>query len=243
MPGQIKTIQPTDTPKQKPSATTETVHDYDTVNKNTQHSHALRLALGSILTPKRPYSPSSHSQSKSSSGTSSPALSYSFSSPPSSSVATPSSNPPSPPQPPQVPHSTPVPMYRLPDHYLQSLQQFHANAPLHHIHQLSQVHTPSRLGQLEHPPQAGYVPAKPDSTGPATMTQTHSYAPQTAVPAQHPHPQSPAPEHAEHAVHAPTSTGDDPAVAADGSTPTRPRYIKTLQSKSAWDALIHGSFS
>jgi len=206
----------------------ETYHDHDPINqhKNLQHKEALRLALGSILTPKRPFTPS-----RSPSGTASPAHSASF---------TASSSPQPPP-----PHSTPTHGHNS-DAHMQARY-------IHH------PHTPSRLGLGDPTDPHGsssspfpHHPSRIPST--ANSSQQPSPSQETPPPLSLPASMLPGPEHQGTApIHAPSphsavQSGVVVAVphagsAGSGTGTPKAKFIETLQSKSAWDALIHGSFS
>jgi len=195
-------------------------HDQSQANKNMQHKEALRLALGSILAPKRSYT----SSSRSSSGTASPAHPASFTPPP--------------------PHLTPS--------YCDAGR---ADALLHPRNPFF-PHTPSRLGYSEsrdHSPSGSAAPS------PSSLHPTQSQRP-SPPPLSLPEPAvSDPPQTSEGQVYAvralkPVSapqSGAPPAVTAtestgcsgSGSGTPKAKFIETLQSKSAWDALIHGSFS
>ncbi|KAK0433462.1 hypothetical protein EV421DRAFT_1910137 [Armillaria borealis] len=167
-------------------------HDNEQANKiiHMQHKEALRLALGSILSPKRP------PNSRSTSGTASPAHIYY------------TTHPHSPYPPPPPPHSTPA-QAESTSHYLFPPQG----------HLISHSHTPSRLCQSD--------------------SATDYLSSSQPSPRSSPGPDSPL------APPSPTSTGS-PAIHAPApgtGTPNKAKFIETLQSKSAWDALIHGPFS
>ncbi|KAF9458715.1 hypothetical protein BDZ94DRAFT_1270082 [Collybia nuda] len=209
-------------PAEMTRSSSERYHDYDPINanKNLQHKEALRLALGSILTPKRPFTPSS----RSSSGTASPAHPASF--------AVPSS-----PQPPPPPQSTPVH-----DSHLHS----------RHIHQ---PHTPSRLGLIDsadsHWPSVLPLPPSPESVpsssahGSQQPSPSQETPPVLSLPAPVLSATPPAARDSP-AIHAPSPLPAHVSAAAQphsGSGTPKAKFLETLQSKSAWDALIHGSFS
>jgi len=200
-------------------------HDSFQANKNMQHKEALRLALGSILAPKRSYTPSS----RSSSGTASPAHPASFTPPP--------------------------PPYSASN---QGAESGRTDALLHPRNPYF-LHTPSRLAQSEstdHSP-SGSAASSPVPSQPA---ETQGSQPSTPLslpePAVSDHPQTsdgqvyavrapkpvsvPQPD-APSAVPTPESKGY--SGSGSGSGTPKAKFIETLQSKSAWDALIHGSFS
>ncbi|KAJ7590447.1 hypothetical protein C8J56DRAFT_937505 [Mycena floridula] len=171
-------------------------------NWNGQHREALRLALGSILAPKRP------TQSRSSSGTASPAL-------PSNQTLHPSS-----------PGARPVDSH------------FHFLHPHHNV-----PHTPSRLSQSESTardfPSTNPLPYTQGIPSPIPLTRANSDSDTAGT-------QSNAPE-------VPPAHGPDPDASqaakantdgsGSGSGTPKAKFLETLQSKSAWEALIHGSFS
>ncbi|KAG6820547.1 hypothetical protein H0H93_015432 [Arthromyces matolae] len=167
--------------------------DPDLSHRNIPHKEtlSLRLALGSILGPKRPFTPSSHS----SSGTASPAHPAMFG----SAV--------SPGLPPPPPHSTPI-------------------------------HNPDHLF-----PRAPYTP---HSGSAQTASPTDEVPPVLALP-------PPVVDHdmrgrLASTLHAPKPRNHEetgpvpPARTASGSGTPKAKFLETLESKSAWDALIHGSF-
>ncbi|KAF9451021.1 hypothetical protein P691DRAFT_809045 [Macrolepiota fuliginosa MF-IS2] len=271
---------------------------------NLQHREALRLALGSILAPKRP----SMSNSRSSSGTASPA--YSFSG---SGTYTPAT-------PPIAPYT---PSLDAQDHPYSRLH------PLQHYHP---PHPPSKLGRLESHPDAPetdaaapipmscspplhhlpppHAPPPPLFRGRSQTTSTSASSSTNPSPRTSPRlqPSTPPTVHTPSAITttdtadlepslgppvppvATTSSGDPGKISVvetaqstsmSGDTPVptavvtqaqttttatatavaspdpqcqggsghggagtpRAKFIQTLQGKSAWDALIHGSFS
>ncbi|KAF8064283.1 hypothetical protein FPV67DRAFT_1504258 [Lyophyllum atratum] len=202
-------------------------HDPSHINRNIQHKEALslRLALGSILAPKRPFTPSSLS----SSGTASPAHPASFGSP----------------LQPQPPNSTPVQAAdgRLaPDAYL-------------HLRNVHLPHTPSRLGQSETkephwptgplPSAPSSAPVSPRSTHGASSSPTEEFPPLSLPPRVVDSPTRPSVLHDTQQHSAPELRTVPAGPRAPGSGPGTPKakFLETLDSKSAWDALIHGSFS
>ncbi|TFK62966.1 hypothetical protein BDN72DRAFT_964217 [Pluteus cervinus] len=243
-------------------------HPLPNKNANAQHKEALRLALGSILAPKRPYTPS-----RSSSGTSTPAYPhihpYSHASTPPSSGQAPAhtgqqhashghhdtrSNPaaaselqahpsPSPPH----PHLVPRPHSHYPgSHYL---------------------HPPSRLARLnsaEEHSSASTPSMSCDASNPGTP---HSTSHPSTPNLQPSHMDEVLPALQLHSAHSEHAPGSDPHLSghehgveeakysSDGSGAAHPydprqgrglpraKFLETLQSKSAWEALIHGSFS
>jgi len=154
------------------------------------HVLSLRLALGSILSPKRPpYTRASTTTS----GTASPAWHC------------PTSGAPLPPHGTHHALGTPSPLF-------------------------SHLHHPHRPTQAPHPRTLPATPTPPTAQAPSTRAAS-SPSPEPALAA-------PAPLPADTQV---------PAVRASESgsaTPHQQRadFIGTLQSKSAWDALIHGSW-
>jgi len=257
MPTKIHNRPKNDIPAHAPDGLPE--HDLTIVNKNLQHREALRLALGSILTPKRPYSPS-RPQSRSSSGTASPALSFPFPSvsPPPPSAGT------SPNQPPPIhghAHGW------LAESHLHSL---YMHPQSHH----SYPHTPSRLGILDSTPSDCLLPHSQSTTASGSPVTSSPSSPVIPPNTNLPHPHEPLPRLPDAAlseqsgkpgtvptVHLPepmqptgldayAATGygahceaHEQASGSNGSGTPKAKFIETLQSKSAWDALIHGSFS
>ncbi|KAI0351271.1 hypothetical protein OH77DRAFT_967139 [Trametes cingulata] len=143
---------------------------------------SLRLALGSILSPKRPHP----AQSSATSGTASPAL--------------------------HCPHSA-IPLAA--SHSASSTHGSHA-----HAHgSMSATPTP-------HAHRQPALPSLESTTAVHALDEAHPRAPD--------------------AVSAGTGTGTGTPVAggvSGSATPGgRANFIGTLQSKSAWDALIHGSW-
>ncbi|KAG7447124.1 uncharacterized protein BT62DRAFT_930959 [Guyanagaster necrorhizus] len=117
-----------------------------------------------------------------------------------------------------------------------------------------------------HPPHSPYPPPPPHST-PAQSESTsnyllspqghlisHSHTPsrlcQSDSATEYPSSSQPSPRSSPGpdspvAPPSPVSTGS-PAIHAPApgtGTPNKAKFIETLQSKSAWDALIHGPFS
>ncbi|KAL1720260.1 hypothetical protein EV715DRAFT_272120 [Schizophyllum commune] len=241
-----------------------------------QHNEALRMALGSILSPKRPFTPSSTSHPAS--GTASPAFFHalpftgvhSSSSPHSASTTgaqTPSDSMNAPAQGQQAhgpnqqghgpPHLAPHLLYpHWPGSYHHphppEPRQYHSD-PHHPYH----PHTPSRLGAGEEGPverghsdetgefrQGGRGPihdsSHPPSPGepatPPAVDNLHAPAP---VPVASASPHSALPSGG---VHPAAAHAGDGSPSSGAGTP-RAKFLDTLQGKSAWDALIHGSFS
>jgi len=208
-----------------------------------QHREALRLALGSILSPKRP----PLSSSRSSSGCNTPL--YPFSMPSGS----------------HTPVGTPPSYYPL-AHAPNSSEYLHPLHPhLYHPH----PHTPSRLGRSNsssNSPSGSVENTAPNSSQPSPLPLVSNDLPvppeiEPLPPAQITNGVTPAGKST-----TPTgvpdvplqsssndTAGDNPPIPADhpsysadhaarAGTP-RSKFLQTLQSKSAWDALIHGSFS
>jgi len=197
-------------------------HDSAHVNRSMQqHKDALMLALGSILAPKRPFTP----QSRSSSGTASPAHSSSF--------ATPSS----PVLPPPPPNSTPVHVSDI--HFFPSRNIYHP-------------HTPSRLGQSDSREPSVDPLGSPSSSPRSSSSSSHPPSPTEELPpplALPPlrvivEPAEPPSVHAPQPRDFPTTPGSAGAHTRVPRVGTpKSKFVETLESKSAWDALIHGSFS
>ncbi|ESK82475.1 hypothetical protein Moror_8537 [Moniliophthora roreri MCA 2997] len=212
-------------------------HDHRGVNKNAQHGDALRLMLGSILAPKRP--PMSHS----SSGTASPAHSFSQSNNANSAPQHPASAPATPHHLFGYPHVHPYPTYpHTPSH---SHSHSHPHSHFAPGHQHSHGFFGPRPGRMSRSAStASSVPRLPPSS-PVTSSEHH-------VPVESPVPVSAsAPEIVVTSNQSsPTSAKLDLAPLSNGNsqpgsgtgTPKN-KFIQTLEGKSAWDALIHGSFS
>jgi hypothetical protein len=205
-------------------------------NRNAQqHRDALRLALGSILAPKRP------AMSRSSSGSATPAShSASF-------CHTPSSVP----TPPPPPHSAPISAgsgRSSSEHHFAHLYSHH-----HQHHQ----HHPSRLGLSEthlHDDDLSSPASSNASVEALPFMGSGAPSPRSEVPSSVPSSgadggdgvvvHQPVPIFAQ--GHVPTG-GEVPVVmisrSSGGNGTPKAKFIQTLQSKSAWDALIHGSFS
>ncbi|KAF9502116.1 hypothetical protein BDN71DRAFT_1437587 [Pleurotus eryngii] len=210
-------------------------------NAQLLHKEALRMALGSILNPKRPYTPSS----RSSSGTASPAYPYSFHHSP---VPGTPSIPPAPHPTPSSgrfseSHLSPFPYHPHPQPHLP-----HALPPLSHTHS---HHVPSPLSQLDaqSSPQDGDQVSHSQRNSPThsgAASPTLSQAPGTLSDASITAPANPQQEHSNGPVHAPAPMQGAVVVTDEGSSSSeksKVTFIQTLQSKSAWEALIHGSFS
>jgi len=210
-----------------------------------QHREALRLALGSILSPKRP----PLSSSRSSSGSTTPAYPFSMSSGS------------------HTPSGTPPPYYPL-AHGPNSSDYLHSHHHPHIYH--PHPHTPSRLGRSSSssnspsgstentapnsshssplPSVANNLPVPPEIELPppqipsGVMPAGSSTTPQTRSPTTPSHMTS----NNDASCHPPVPSDHPSADSADHTarvgTP-RSKFMQTLQSKSAWDALIHGSFS
>ncbi|KAI0282001.1 hypothetical protein BGY98DRAFT_957094 [Russula aff. rugulosa BPL654] len=211
------------------------------------HVHGLRLALGSILAPKRP-SPPSHTGSYPGSGTASPFHHWHH---PGSGGS--GSEHDSPPLPSPQPHSSPVMPHYHP-HYPQSPNQHahHQPTPTNHPH--LNAHPQFHSHVHAHPQPQSHAHAH--TYGPSRLIFTHSTSstpPESLSPSPSPSPRLATPppmlDHAPHAYPHEAAVGDsgvtktataaNPDAAADQK---RAHFIKTLQSKSAWDALIHGSW-
>lgn len=208
--------------------------EHERSNRNIQRKEALslKLALGSILAPKRPFTPTnSHSMSHTSSGSASPAPS------------------------PQPPHPTPSVMM---------------HSRHHHHHPPSRL---GMLDPSEFRWPSGSPVDSPDLLSAATAASSAANSPchgpnVTESHADHPPPltlpdallssnsrsdpihgltagtkpldtQKPT----EVAKIKPLSHSSSPPVCDSGSRTPKARFIEKLESKSAWDALIHGSFS
>ncbi|KAH9027534.1 hypothetical protein EDB83DRAFT_1918803 [Lactarius deliciosus] len=220
-----------------------TPHTHHTSSEHDSHHDAhvlsLRLVLGSILAPKRPSHPGSHPVS----GTTSPFSHWHHSG---ASTATGHDTPPPPPLP------TPTLSQHQP-HYQQlgqhihqpspSLQPHHSHNFHSHVHPQPQYHThphaygPSRLSFTH---SAGSTP--PESLSPSPTPSPRLATPPLPLdhaPVPHPHGLEPG------VVDSMTKTATATTAMVTGTDPTcseRARFLATLQSKSAWDALIHGSW-
>jgi len=209
-----------------------------------QHREALRLALGSILSPRPPLS-SSHS----SSGTTTPSYPFSI------------------PSGPHTPAGTPPSYYPL-AHGPNSSEYIHSHHPhFHHSHPHPHPHTPSRLGRSKssstNSPSGSSANTAPSSSHPSPLPPSLVPSNLPILPEIEPLPPaqvtngvimttaSPLPTHPPntplHSTGNPPIPSDHPSAdsadhAARAGTP-RSKFMQTLQSKSAWDALIHGSFS
>ncbi|KAF8809848.1 hypothetical protein BYT27DRAFT_7187114 [Phlegmacium glaucopus] len=219
-----------------------------TQQQQQQHREALRLALGSILSPKRP----PMNGSRSSSGSTTPLYPFPMSSGP------------------HTPAGSPPAYYPL-AHGPNSSDYLHSHHP-HHPHLYHpHPHTPSRLGRSKSssgspsgsgentasnsslssplPPVSNNLPVPPEiePLPPAQIANgVASTANSTTPPTRPPNtPYQPTNNNA--ASGSPPIPTDHPSAdsadhAARAGTP-RSGFLQTLQSKSAWDALIHGSFS
>lgn len=221
------------------------------------HKEALRVAIGSILAPKRaPYSPGSRSAS----GTASP---YSF---PSSQSHSPGTGTPVHPTGMAPFGGAPGSDHLHPHHALIPAHSHHHHHHHHHPHHHPHHHTPSKLAHsVAHSPDGSSSPVSPSATRltsePAVPICNENLGPLATVPApvesQAVVPARPAlaplqatsgmtaraatmPE-----VQTISTTGEKAVVVTTGSGTRSPKskYVEKLQSKSAWDALIHGSFS
>jgi len=205
------------------------------------HVHGLRLVLGSILAPKRP-SPPSHPGSYPASGTASPYHHWHHP----GAVAGAASEHETPPLTSSPPHGSPaVPHYQ--PHYQQPLQHAHQPTPSMHPH-LNHHHHAHPHPQPQPQPHThthAYGPSRLNFTHSTGSTPSESSSPS---PTPSPRPATPPStlDHAPNAYPQESAVGDPSAIktasAADAADPKRNRFIKVLQSKSAWDAMIHGSF-
>ncbi|KAI5887940.1 uncharacterized protein SCHCODRAFT_02075621 [Schizophyllum commune H4-8] len=214
-----------------------------------QHNEALRMALGSILSPKRPFTPSSTSHPAS--GTASPAFFHALpftgtgpSTGPNTGAQTPSDAMNGSTHPQQHAHT-----HHLYPHWPGSYHHPHPPEPRQYHsdpHHPYHPHTPSRLGAGEEgPAERAHAAHADDLHDPSHPPSPGELATLPAVDNLH----APAPVAvASASPHSVPSGGAHPAHAGDGSpssgagTP-RAKFLDTLQGKSAWDALIHGSFS
>ena len=241
-------------------------------NNQWAHKEALRVAIGSILAPKRPpYSPGSRSAS----GTASP---YSF---PSSQSNSPGTGTPI--------HQTPAlaatpfggapsgeylhPHHALiPSHNHHHHPHHHHHHPYNHHHYHPHTHTPSKLAHSVAPsPDGSGSPVEHQAavrlvSEPVVSIQGHNenlaasaIAPlpppvptesQAVVPAR----PALAPLQASTGVNGRAATMPEVQTISStadkvtggpgtGHRSPKSKFVEKLQSKSAWDALIHGSFS
>ncbi|CAA7262697.1 unnamed protein product [Cyclocybe aegerita] len=223
-----------------------------------QHREALRLALGSILASVSPSStfddadcfmafvilnkkrPPFNPPSRSSSGACTPAFGMS------SGAHTPANTPPVTGYYPLA-HGPNSSEYLHPHH----AYQHHGHAPL----------PPSRLGRSSssNSPTESAIPSSSSSAHPSPRPGATG----SADPVPLPFDLEPLPPAAVHATPSPTddtkpvrpsisplhsdhgsgSEGESGSSSQTGAGTPRAKFLQTLQSKSAWDALIHGSFS
>ncbi|TFK37540.1 hypothetical protein BDQ12DRAFT_684839 [Crucibulum laeve] len=210
-------------------------HDQDprfTASKNQQYkSEALRLALGSILSPKRPpLTPSSRS------GTASPAPSgYPFPAQPTTGS----------------PHQSTEGNGPTTDY----LHARHGHSQTN-AHLYPHPHTPSRLGRSNSSASSHHSDSAQSSVPGSPHTPPHADAfkgleslpplPESAMGMK----TAPAASsgHSTSTLDVPRTSPGEPdskssSAPPSGSGTPRARFIETLQGKSAWDALIHGQFS
>ncbi|KAG6816830.1 Phosphoribosylglycinamide formyltransferase [Tephrocybe sp. NHM501043] len=199
-------------------------HDPSHINRNIQHKEALslRLALGSILGPKRPFTPTSHS----SSGTASPVHPAMFGSPG------------SPGMPPPPPNTTPIhaPDYLFPRGY-------------HLPHTPSRLGQPDHMRDPAWPSGSpssapSSAPYSPHSSSAQSASPTDECPPVLALPP--PVVEDPTSRMAAPTLHVPkpcsvSQTGPVPDVkrtTGSGSGTPKAKFLETLESKSAWDAFF-----
>ncbi|KAF9078282.1 hypothetical protein BDP27DRAFT_1309348 [Rhodocollybia butyracea] len=227
---------------------------------NDHTKDALRLALGSILAPKRSTPNPSNARSSSSSGTASPAhlpfpYTPSASTPPAHGSHLPFPHPHPHPHAHQHLHSPlgPSPLAPSREHSHTAPGHSSSTSTTHSPHASSPVTpiTETTSSPFGHYPRPGLLSRSISSSsthgGPGRSTdsavisanqpQTHSAGEQEGI-------HAPLPRLSDGS----TSTGTVPAVAVTtpGGTPiTKNKFIQTLEGKtpSAWEALIHGSFS
>ncbi|KAN0118759.1 hypothetical protein V8E52_004870 [Russula decolorans] len=210
------------------------------------HVHGLRLVLGSIIAPKRP-PPPSHTGSYPVSGTASPFHHWHHPGTPGGS----GSGHDSPPLPSPQPHSSPVMPHYHP-HYPQPPYQHAHHQPTPTPHPHLNTHQQFHNHVHAHPQPQSHAHAH--AYGPSRLNSTHSTSstpPESLSPSPSPRLTTPPPmlDHAPHAYPheaavgasevIKTATAANPDAAADAK---HAHFIKTLQSKSAWDAMIHGSW-
>lgn len=276
--------------------------------KSMQQHQALRLALGSILTPKRPSVHQNSANSRPTSGAASPAVLYAGTHSPSGSH-TPIGSPPSHLS---IPTSTsagsgPI-SYYPPAHGPNSSEHLHPYHPYSHprpvghtqAHGHSHTHLPppSRLGPGRSSPSNSPTSSAPNSSYPSPNSNNSnivmhplsdieplSMPPPIIVSTPHiqvhqqgyhnngqggidPPPPTPSATYSVHEPPTTSSTESDSSPATIMHVPSQPtsgdhnrdansngnghasgrgtpraKFLETLQGKSAWDALIHGSFS
>lgn len=234
MPTEVKTKPPDSFPPKSRGTDKYSEHDQKAAankvkQQQQQHREALRLALGSILSPRPPLN-SSHS----SSGSTTP--SYPFSIP--SGAHTPTGTPPS--------------YYPL-AHGPNSSEYIHSHHPhFHHSH--PHTHTPSRLGRSKssttNSPSGSSAPSSshPSPLPPSVpinlpiLPEIEPLPPAQVTNGVIVTTAAPLPTRPPNSVLQPSDHTDSADHAARTGTP-RSKFMQTLQSKSAWDALIHGSFS
>ncbi|KAJ8090444.1 hypothetical protein PM082_019042 [Marasmius tenuissimus] len=240
-------------------------HDHHHRNGNAQQGEALRTLLGSILAPKRP----SPSRSSSSSGTASPLPTLSF--PHSQSYASTNATPsPQPPGTPHHHHHTHHP-FSYPYPHIQPYPHAHPHSHSHsHPSSHSPMHpklgvdhhepaSPSPLSNSNTPlpitdssqlfgPRPGRM-SRSSSLSNSNFLHTHSAVTKTRSdpPTSRQAPASPdvLPDVVVTVENGNgTRTVTVPANVAAMDTASRNKFLKTLEGKTtAWDALIHGSFS
>lgn len=223
------------------------------------HKEALRVAIGSILAPKRaPYSPGSRSAS----GTASP---YSF---PSSQSHTPGTGTPIQQAALATPFAAPSGEHLHPHHALVPGHTHHHHHHHHHHHahhhHHPHAHTPSKLAHsVASSPDGSASPVSPSAarlaSEPAIPVHNENFAPPAvAAPPAAVEPQAVVPARPALAplqatsgmtgraatmpeVQTISTTGEK--ASGSGTRSPKSKFVEKLQSKSAWDALIHGSFS
>ncbi|KIK09638.1 hypothetical protein K443DRAFT_671525 [Laccaria amethystina LaAM-08-1] len=232
-------------PTQVQNRPTESPH-YDKfehdARKNLQHKEALRVALGSILAPKR--SPLAHG-SRSSSGTASPAYPFPL--------------PPTPPIPPSAYGGGPIDYL----HPMHGLYQPHPHTPSRLGRSQSSNSNSPRETSASNSPHASPLPIPPAATADSPLPSPLepdglSPLPPSAMSVEGadaiPHIRgvpppppvvrpTPMPVQRRRRPSAPPLSGDGGSVPPSGAATPRAKFLETLGSKSAWDALIHGSFS
>ncbi|KAF8888447.1 hypothetical protein CPB84DRAFT_1964186 [Gymnopilus junonius] len=209
-----------------------------------QHREALRLALGSILTPKRPQTVP---MSRSSSGTATPVLPPFGYSP--SGSHTPAGTPPL-----ASPYFTglgPISSEHLHPHHA---YQHHPHAHSRLARSASNSNSPTESAQAStassaHPsPMPNTGPAMDPTTGLPTLPDLEPLPPALTAQPQPSIPSTSQPNLAMGERHLPARPSIDPLHASgvqqsSGRSTPRAKFLETLEGKSAWDALIHGSFT
>ncbi|KAL1746621.1 hypothetical protein HDZ31DRAFT_33731 [Schizophyllum fasciatum] len=216
-----------------------------------QHNEALRMALGSILSPKRPFSPTTTSHPAS--GTASPAFLHALP------FAAAGAQTPHPEAAAHAAQHGPVAQHLPANQHHPPTQHAHL-PPTHHLHahwpgyphhhsdphNPYHPHTPSRLGPGEEGAGEAGHPAL--GSGHAALgSREASHPPSRGELAAGEDVHVPAPLPVMEVGNTPSTAGAVPhsgdGTPSSGAGTPRAKFLDTLHGKSAWDALIHGSFS